>query len=310
MPIADKILARRLEKCDIFIGWQQLGYDTVARAKELGAWTIVEHPSVAAGTWMALIDEEYERWKHLTRGTHAIFSARQIERMQNECRRADVVNVQSSFAQQSMFDLGLSREKVTVVPLGVDHQRFSPINRHFQANERMKVLYVGRLELLKGVQYLLEAFTQIKTPEIELHLVGPVLQEIQPILRTFADERIFVHGHLEGPKLASVYRESDIFVFPSINDGFGMVILEAMASGLPTIATVNTAAPDIISDGVDGFIVPIRDARALRDRIERLLDDTELRSSIGLRARETIIANYTIGEYERRLSKMLATILS
>jgi len=90
--------------------------------------------------------------------------------------------------------------------------------------------------------------------------------------------------------LRALYQQSSVLVLPSIEEGFGVVIAEAMACGVPVIATPNTAAPDLIRDGVDGFIVPIRDVGALTDRLLALRNQPDLRQEMGMAARERIRA--------------------
>jgi glycosyltransferase involved in cell wall biosynthesis len=137
-------------------------------------------------------------------------------------------------------------------------------------------------------------------------LVGPILPEFKSIISKFADERIIIKGLVPHSDLPAVYAGADVFVFPTINDGFGLVVLEAMASGLPVIVTTNCCATDVVVDGENGFVVGIRDPSAIRDRIEVLLEDPIKRRHLGTKARETVLANFTMEHYEKRLLKAYA----
>ncbi len=112
--------------------------------------------------------------------------------------------------------------------------------------------------------------------------MGRVLPEIKDVLRAYADlPGIRTVGFLNTP--AEAYQQSDIFVFPSIEEGSALVTYEALACGLPVVTTPN--AGSVVRDGVEGFIVPIRDPDALAERMERLRTDVRLRREMGKAAR-------------------------
>jgi glycosyltransferase involved in cell wall biosynthesis len=156
-------------------------------------------------------------------------------------------------------------------------------------------LCVGRLELLKGIPYLLEAVP-------DATLVGTLHDEVRPWLRDAA-----VLPPVPRAELPDLYRRAEVVVFPSVNDAFGLVILEAMACGIPVVASDRSGAPDIIDDGVDGFVVPARDSAAIRDRVERLRDP-RLRKTMGEAARAKILSRYTPKHYAARVGEVLRRI--
>lgn len=104
-------------------------------------------------------------------------------------------------------------------------------------------------------------------------------------------------------------RRSDVFVFPSLFEGFGLVILEAMAQGLPVITTPHTAGPDLIADGVDGFIVPIRDAPAIAARLDSLHRDRDRLAAMGAAARAKAFS-FTWTAYEDGLARLVQNHLA
>jgi glycosyltransferase involved in cell wall biosynthesis len=136
------------------------------------------------------------------------------------------------------------------------------------------VLFVGRLTRLKGVPYLIDAFSKAKLPNAELLLLGdtafvdpswlaaPGIRHQPPIPRYL---------------LPSVFRSADVFVMPSLAESYGLVLLEAMASGIPVVASANSIGPDVVDDGVNGYVVPARDSDALAERIVMLARDPSLR---------------------------------
>ena len=151
-------------------------------------------------------------------------------------------------------------------------------------NGKLKVLFVGALSQRKGLSYLMEAAGHLGS-KIELTLIGRRISECRPLdaaLRTHRWIPSISHGAL----LEEMSRH-DVMVFPSLFEGFGLVILEAMSQGVPVIATPNTAAPDFVSDGDDGFIVPIRDADAIASKLELLTLDRDLLAAMSQAAIRT-----------------------
>ncbi|MBW8865050.1 MAG: glycosyltransferase family 4 protein [Verrucomicrobia bacterium] len=131
----------------------------------------------------------------------------------------------------------------------------------------MTILHNGGLSLRKGAPYLLEAFRLIRreVPDAVLRLRRALRDDVEDILKKNSDLPMEWSDGLDFPSHIRRYQTSDLFLFPSIEDGFAIVVAEALACGLPVITTPNTGASDLVQPGVNGDIVPIRDARALAD---------------------------------------------
>ena len=169
-------------------------------------------------------------------------------------------------------------------------QNVAALKRAFGLAQQKIILSVSYLQKRKGVQYLIEAFLQLRRPEAVLLIVGDgeyksELLKLVPPART--DIR-FV-GHAENP--AKYYAIADIFVMPSFSDPWGLTVNEAMVAGLPVITTTNVGAQELIQG--NGFVIPPRDSQALQAALEKLLDDEPLRQQMGRRSLE-IIKAYTI----------------
>jgi glycosyltransferase involved in cell wall biosynthesis len=154
----------------------------------------------------------------------------------------------------------------------------------------------------------LEALKQIPSRDIELHLVGPVLDEIKPVLARFADDRIKVLGPVARKELPHHYQNADLFVFPSVNDAFGLVVLEAMASGLPVITTEHSCGKDVVNEGIDGFVTPIRDSEALGQLIGFFLEDPRRAGEMGYCARTNAESHFCSSQYLDRLTTDLLAV--
>jgi alpha-maltose-1-phosphate synthase len=204
---------------------------------------------------------------------------------------------------------GVPRPRIVEVPFGIDTRFFTAPSTPRPG--RFRLAFVGRLELLKGLHYLLQAWSSLGLKEASLTLVGPVLPEIQPLLATATSTgSVEVLGQLSRERVRSVLHESHAVVFPSICDAFGLVMLEAMASGRPVVATSRSAGPDVISDGVDGFVVPPKDVKSLAERIEWLYLHREECDRMGRHARAKIESRYDLSAYGDRLVEAYTEIIA
>jgi glycosyltransferase involved in cell wall biosynthesis len=168
-------------------------------------------------------------------------------------------------------------------------------------------LFVGSLGQRKGISYLFTAAREAGRA-IELTVIGTKPAEPCPALENALAGINWIPS-LPHSGILEHMRRSDVLVFPSLFEGFGLVILEAMAQGVPVIATPHTAAPDIITDGVDGFIVPIRDASAIAARLVDLYHDRERLLAMGMAARAKA-STFTWASYENALARVVASALS
>jgi glycosyltransferase involved in cell wall biosynthesis len=146
----------------------------------------------------------------------------------------------------------------------------------------LRVLFVGEAGLRKGLPYLLAAFDALEMPA-RLRLVGPVDKRLVRAVGGLPDG-VEAVGVKTGEALEAEFRDADVFVLPSVEDGYGVVTTEALAAGLPVIVSANCGSADAVREGVNGYVVPARDAKALHDRLEALLGDADLRLRMGAAA--------------------------
>jgi glycosyltransferase involved in cell wall biosynthesis len=184
---------------------------------------------------------------------------RALERAIEELQLADVIVTPSSYSAASYKDPDLIR-KVRVNSLGgnIKYQERPKKQPGF------RVLMVGNNFLRKGIHYLVEAFRLIRDPMAELWIRGDVPDVYRSRIK---DARVTIIPAVLPSKLRELYLAADVFVQPSIDEGFGMTVLEALGFGLPVVITENVGSKDLLSPDV-AFTVPIRDPRALADAIE------------------------------------------
>ncbi len=188
---------------------------------------------------------------------------------------ADYLIVPSEHARRTFLERGFTPDRVAVIPYGVDGGMFAPAA--VTPAGPLEVLYVGSITLRKGLTYLLEAVAALPPSLVRLTLVGAVAPEMRPEVARF-EGRIVHRDAVPKADLAGIYARASVFVMPSLADSFSLATLEAMSAGLPVIVSGNTGARDAVTEGQNGWVVPIRDAEAIRDRLVWL---TEHRESLG-----------------------------
>jgi len=296
--LADRLLSEWVLPSRIFHGWSGLCLASLTTAKGQGAVSVVENPTLHPRRWQAAVMEECERFNLHPRDCVSILPEALIRRCEREYKICDRIVVLSSRAGQSFEELGYA-QKVCVVWPGVDHDVFVPPVERVSPN-RFRVCYVGRMELAKGLPYLLQAWKSLALPEAELVLVGEVRHEADLVLKQHQSPSVRIMGLLSRSSVAEIYRSSNVFVFPSVNEGFGLALLEAMASGLAVIATDRSGATDCVSEGKDGFVVPARSADALAEAILWCYRHRDETMAMGGAARKKVEARFTLAHYEQR----------
>ncbi|MBE3557385.1 MAG: glycosyltransferase family 4 protein [Firmicutes bacterium] len=223
------------------------------------------------------------------------------QRLDTEIELADYILVGSSFARDSFIAEGIPPEKLVVIPYGADLQLFEPIETPRAHNQKLRLLFVGQVTQRKGLSYLLQAMQQLGINNYTLTIVG----QMQGSARILNPHRYLFQQipHVPQTELRELYRQADIFVFPTLVEGMGLVVLEAMASGLPVITTPNGPG-DIVRDGIDGFLIPPRNVSAIVDRVEYLRAHQNLRFEMGQNARSRAL-QFTLESYRGHVVKLL-----
>jgi glycosyltransferase involved in cell wall biosynthesis len=219
-----------------------------------------------------LVDDEFRRW-----GINPSISAARDAIYRREVviyETADAITVPSSFAARSYIEFGIAKEKVHVIPYGVRLEKFHPIAE--PPRDVFEVLFVGQVGLRKGIPYLLQAFAGLRHPRKRLRIVGSVQPEFRAVVARLPQSQVEFMGPQPQAEVVRYMSSSHVMVLPSIEEGLALVQAQAMACGCPVLASTNTGSEDLFTDGVEGFIVPIRDPDALRERLQQLADDPAL----------------------------------
>ena len=286
----DQSAARHISSgADLYVGWSSYSEQGLVRARRDGAVTVVERGSSHIEYQRDVLREEYER-----HGLRAELPHPKI--VEKECREyelADYISVPSGFARRTFMDKGFSEDRLIQVPYGVDLSAFHPLPRH---SDVFRVVYAGAMSLRKGVHYLLQAFAELRLPKAELWLIGGRLDECAPFFSRYEGTFRYI-GAVPQAKLREYYAQCSVFALCSIEDGFGMVLPQAMACGLPLICSSSTGGPDLIEDGREGFIVPTGDVVALKERLLFLYEHQEQAREMGRLAQEKVSRGLTWDDY-------------
>lgn len=256
-------------RSDVFLFYSGTGLHTLGVLKATKAVGIVEAVNSHVLVQEQILREEHERLRLPLQGFHP----RDVARRLQEYEQADGIICPSTFARQSFLDQGMSVDRVRTVLFGIESSPLlGPSDR---PRDTFRVLFVGQINIRKGLRYLFEAFKKLKHPKKELWIVGPKTEQTGIEDVALPEETRFL-GVLKGEELARAYRSCHVFVLPTIEEGLALVIGEAMAHGLPVIATVNSGAADLFSDGSTGFLVPIRSSAAIAEKLQLLADDRDV----------------------------------
>jgi glycosyltransferase involved in cell wall biosynthesis len=224
-----------------------------------------------------------------------------LYRLDQESKIADRIVVASSFTKKTLTENGIHKEKITVIPYGVNSKLF-PAKKTYSNKGKIKILFLGQMVQRKGLSYLLESIKQMDTSQVSLTIVGRgrMDEDLLNRYKSFVDFTILTN--LNHQKLVECFHNHDVMVLPSLVEGFGHVILEAMSSGIPVICTENTAGPDVFLTGDEGFVVPIRDSDAISSSIEAMLIDKKKNEYMGRSAAKTA-RNFTWNQHIDSIQK-------
>jgi glycosyltransferase involved in cell wall biosynthesis len=187
-----------------------------------------------------------------------------FETYAREPRLADFCIVASHYARQTLIENGVGEDCVAVIPYGVDSHFFVPADS--ETLNKFTVLFVGQMVRQKGLHHLLEAWHRLKLPNAQLRIAGRSLGNIK-VLKSYAGDARFL-GRLDWHALRDEYQRADLLCLPSLSDGFGLVVLEAMACGTPALITRSCGSADLVEENRNGFVVAPGDLESLTSRLQ------------------------------------------
>jgi glycosyltransferase involved in cell wall biosynthesis len=289
--IYDRLAANYVKEADIVHVFNNQGLQCLKVAKNNRAITVVSRSSAHPNIQAEILSLDVRENK-LSRKINKLL----IERHLAEYELADYIFVPSQFVWDTMLQEGVPERKLRRVHLGFDPGRFYPGDKQ---DNVFRIMYAGGLSKQKGISYLLEAYKELDLPNSELLLVGDEYPDAKEIIATY--KGLFRHiRFVPQEKLVHYYQQASVFVLPSLQDGFGMVVYEAAGCGIPLIITENVGAD--IRDEEDGFVVPIRDSKSIAAKLMYLYQNPRIAREMGLAARQ-YVKQFTWENYHHELKR-------
>ncbi len=280
----DNWVARRwVRDCDAYWGFQGSCLESLRAARKREIIAIAEFATAHVTRAIELLSQESTRhpeWASTI--SNFAFPDWYRERLEEEPHAADYCVAASQFTKASLEQVGIRPDRILLLPLGADVDQFAFVRR--PATGPFRVLFVGGVGQRKGVKYLLQAFDKIRGPGVELTLAGPLPADMRPL--TAYRDTVRMTGRLDQSEIVREMHAAHVLVLPSVFEGFGLVIAEAMATGIPVIASTHSAGPDLMREGRDGFVIEPDDVEGLAQRLETLRADRERASEMGVCAAE------------------------
>ena len=299
----DKLVCNFLEKndnADVLLGLAGVSLNSAKNFLKNDKIFVCERTSTHISYQNEIMIEENKKYGKFKKSEiHSWF----IENELKEYEMADVILVPSNFVKKSFDKKNIN--KVKVIELGANIDNFFPIPGAIKSEKYFDILFIGQKTLRKGLQYLIEAFQNFKHPHKRLHIIGSDTNDKEFFRKKLKQENIKVYGHIPQLQLNGIINKCHVFVLPSIEDGFGIVALQAAATGCPAIVSENTGALDFVVKNKAGIVVPIRDSNAIKNSLELLADDRILLDELSNNAIEGTKKN-TWSHYVDKLDTFLS----
>src|SRR6185436_2049416 len=230
-----------------------------------GGSTFLDGGNSHPENFWSILTEEHRRWNCPTPPV----AQHHYERARSMMEDVDYVLSPSSYVSQSFLARGFKPAQILKNVYPVDIGCFKPAAEPPDKNRPLTMISTGSLSLRKGTPYLLEAYRIVRRqhPSARLKLIRIIQDDVRPVLAKYRDLPIEWSSPQPHPQLAELLRSADIFVLPSLEEGLARAAIEAMACGLPVVLTTHTGANDFVTSGINGEIVPIRDAAATAEAI-------------------------------------------
>ncbi|HEY9654884.1 MAG TPA: glycosyltransferase [Crinalium sp.] len=224
------------------------------------------------------------------------------------------------FFRQRVIQLGCNPQKIVVHGSGIDCSQFAFMPRSLHPGEPVRIATTGRLVEKKGIEYSLRAIAQLAQthPNLEYHIIGegPLRAELEQLIQTLGiAPLVTLHGQQPQRELINILDRCHLFMAPSVTAADGNqdapvnVLKEAMAMGLPVVSTRHGGIPELVEDGISGFLVPERDAEALAEKLRLLIEQPDRWVAMGQAGRAYVEAHYDMNKLNDELVKLYKRLL-
>ncbi|RZL28406.1 MAG: glycosyltransferase, partial [Pedobacter sp.] len=266
----DKWVSNKLDQnVRIVHCYEHAALSTFTQAQKFGCFKILEQVSQHHTFYKKLTEQEFKQYPNLRSGYNEKILLKSLQkrnrRKDEEYDLADLIICNSTFTMTTLIDAGIDRMKIVKIPLA--YPEVLDMKSKKKQAEQFTFIYVGSLSLRKGTHILLEAWRKYFFNQQNVKLILAGSNSLPNEFIENLPKNVELKGFLNRQELNTLYNDANLLVFPTLADGFGMVITEAMAKGIPVLTTNNSAGYDLIDDGIDGFIVEAGSADALGEKM-------------------------------------------
>lgn len=291
---------RHLKGYDVFHVKSGLGRGgAIRKAKALGMKVLVDHCVPHPLSMKATTGEDgYDNWWSFWRSVMA------------DCNEADLVMVGSQYVKDTFVEYGFQAERIRVVPLAV-LPIFSKIKTSYSSSGRLELIYTGNWGHWKGVDDLIDSVEILKERGLDIHLtvVGSVIKSSNSYGKAIKNNLpVTFVGHVPQDALREYLKEADVYVFPSLRDGFAVSAFEGMSAGLCLVTTRESSIP--IQDGETGFYVKSHSPGLIADRVEYLYNHRDIVERVGRNAADCVEKNYSWERYAQNVKRVYDELLA
>ena len=282
----DKLVAAQANGAALFDGVTGQCYFTFLQLKQRNSRLLLTCLNTHIDNLIETLEEEHRRIGF--NGFHS-FHPRMRERVRREIELSDLIRVNSEWAKRTFVERGIADRKIHIIRPAVNFDHFHPSHKR---DDVFRVLAVATIEPRKGIHYLLQAFEEAKIPNSELVIIGATGDRwssylLRDFLRRNNNIRTCAMDIMSTP-VAESFGAASVIVHPALEDGYGLVVPQALASGRPVIATRQAGASELIKDGENGFVVESRSAKDLKDYLRLLAADRNLLEKMSQKAPITV----------------------
>ena len=277
----DRITKNYIKKsidADVLLSLSSVGLNAGKEMKKKNKIYVCERSSSHIIFQNNLLKDEYK--EH----TNKVFKMNNwfIDRDLEEYETADIILAPSKFVKKSFDKFNIN--KVETIEFGTNLDSFYKNKTIKKSDKFFDILFIGAKSLRKGLHYLIDGFNKFEHPNKRLHVVGSNTEDKDFFYNKLKNESIFVYGHMPHSELNDIINKCHVFVLPSVEDGYGLVALQAAAAGCPVIVSENAGASDFVSKNKCGFIVPARNSNAISNKLQALADEKNLLEELSYKA--------------------------
>jgi len=300
----DKWVASKIDpSINVIHTYEHAALASLKKAKALHIFSVYVQPSQHHTFFSKIAKQQIELYPELNTAASELLinykAQKRNQRRDEELQLASIILCNSTFTKKTLIAGGIHPEKITVIPLA-----FPPVietDKLAVTNKPLIFLYAGNQSLRKASHILYKAWRlcEFKDNEAHLWLIGKMILPEQ--LRSNLPGRVMIEENIPHDELMKLYEQADVFVLPTLADGFGMVITEAMSQGVPVIASENSCGPDVIEHMENGWLIPAGDIEALAKQMRWCVDNRQQVLTCGKAARKKA-AGWQWPQYRKKLA--------